>query len=757
MFKSINRTAATVLALAAFSAQTMAQGLPDSIPLPKPRPISSLMTSVPVTADSVQAEHQTLGQIIENQTADLGSLPGFLAILPRTKPGLAPLSHQQAATKSSPVATRSLFQPAKEKPLPNVAPTENGISAQRGNLKQALDALSKRKPDTALAIHKGMKRSLDRVILTYVLAIGGYAKFPATEIKAFYDRKTQWPSRSLIAKRVEEAITRETEPSPTLARAFGNTIPKSTRAAIEVAIAHARSGNGKQAAKIIRPIWRATGLTNKQETRILANLGPVLTRDDHFQRASYLLYRDRANGALRLKKYLTSGQGKLIDARVDVVRKKKSAGSKLNAVPSALRGDPGYVFARIQYLRRAGKETQAADLMIKAPRDVSKLINHRAWWKERRLLARMMLNMGDARRAYKVAARHTAQSGKDISDAEFHAGFFALRYLKDPKTAAVHFEKSWKQASRKRDKARGLYWQGRSWEATGNRATAEKFYQAAASPTYYYGQLAFEELGQTRLPLRHPAAAGAALKAKFNDRELVQAIKRLKEVGHRKRTGPLFRHLARTLKSPSEIALAHRLAQSYGLHQYAVQIGKIALSRGMPAEKMAFPLNVIPRSAKTNGVDIALVYALTKQESVFDIQAISRANARGLMQMLPETARRTAKKIGVRYSKSKLTSDPNYAVRLGSAFLKQNLEKFNGSYILTFAAYNAGPRRPPQWIERFGDPRSSRVSAIDWVERIPFGETRDYVMKLMENLQVYEARIHDRKLDISKDLKRGRS
>jgi len=255
--------------------------------------------------------------------------------------------------------------------------------------------------------------------------------------------------------------------------------------------------------------------------------------------------------------------------------------------------------------------------------------------------------------------------------------------------------------------------------------------------------------------LRHPPAAGSTIKNRFNGRELVQAIKRLKAVGHRKRTGPIFRHLARSLKDPSEIALAHQLAQSYGLHQYAVQIGKIALSRGLPADKMAFPLNVIPRSAKTNGVDIAVIYALTKQESVFNIQAVSHANARGLMQMLPATAKSTAKKLGVRYSKAKLTSDPKYAVNLGSKFLKDNLNKFGGSYILTFAAYNAGPGRPPQWIERFGDPRSRRISAIDWVERIPFTETRDYVMKLIENLQVYEARIHGKRLDISKDLKRG--
>ena len=760
MYKSANRIALTSLFLIALPSLATAQELPQSVPLPKVRPsaVAPAAASPAPTPAPVSLTRQLVPQpaAIEEAETATASFPDALPLLPRTKPGLPPL--QTAKTSATPAATST--QQTKPAPvevvsLPTVHKTDNGIDAQRGSLKQALDALDKNKQTTALAIQKGMKPSLDRTLLTYILAIGGYQGLPASEIKAFYNKHPRWPSRSLIARRVEEAVSRETPAGTALARAFGNRVPKSTSAAIEVAISQMKAGNKKQAAKIIRPIWRDNVLNDGLERRILSNLHSVLTNNDHFHRASYLLYRERANGAVRLKKYLSSAQDKVVDARVAVIRHKRNASSKLKAVPRSMRSDPGYIFSYIQYLRRAGHETKAADMMLKAPHNADKLINLREWWVERRLLSRIMLNKGDARRAYKIAAGHTARAGKDYSEAEFHAGFFALRYLKDTKTAAVHFEKSWKKSTRARDKARGLYWQGRAWEAAGNKTTARKFYAAAANPTVYYGQLALEELGQTHLQLKHPPTASAALKAQFNRRELVQAIKRLKAIGHKERAGPIFRHLARILGNPSEISLAHQLAQSYGLHQNAVQVGQIALSRGMPADKMAFPLNVIPRSAKTNGVDIAVIYALSKQESVFNIQAVSHANARGLMQMLPATAKTTARKLGVRYSRSRLTSDPKYAVLLGSAFLKQNLEKFNGSYILTFAAYNAGPGRPPQWIDRFGDPRSRRISAIDWIERIPFSETRDYVMKLIENLQVYEARIHNRKLDISKDLKRG--
>ncbi|WP_319568308.1 lytic transglycosylase domain-containing protein [Cohaesibacter marisflavi] len=689
-------------------------------------------------------------------TADL---PANLVILPknRTDPTVSPA--QPAPTVGSgaalqlPVAAQLAAQP--EASLPTVRKHDNGISAERGTLKDALSALEKNDQKKALAIQKGMKPSLDRTLLTYILIIGGYHNFPASEIKAFYDHNPQWPSRSLTQRRIEEAVARETETGAEMVRAFGNAIPESTTAAIELAISQAKVGNKAQAAKIIRPIWRESALDSKTESRILSNMRSVLTNEDHFHRASYLLYRDRANGALRLKRYLTDAQMKLVNARVAVIRRARNAGSLLRSVPSSLRKDPGYIFSEIQYTRRQGKETEAADLILKAPLDEDHLINHDAWWDERRLLARMMMNKGDARRAYKIAARHSAESGKDFSEAEFHAGFFALRYLHDEKTAAVHFENSWKKATRTQDKSRGLYWQGRAWEAAGDRAVAVKFYQAAANATNYYGQLSLEELGTKHLNLRTPPPANATQKARFERRDLVRAIKRLKAVGQEDRAGPLFRHLARTLADPSEIELAHKLAQSYGLHQNAVQIGQLALNRDMPVDKLAFPLHALPMGVKTNGVDIALVYALTKQESVFDLKARSHANARGLMQMLPATAKRTARKLGVSYSLSRITSDPNYAVLLGSAFLKENLERFGGSYILTFAAYNAGPGRPPEWIERFGDPRTNEVSAIDWIERIPFSETRNYVMKLIENLQVYEARIHNETLDISKDLKRG--
>nr|WP_321456530.1 transglycosylase SLT domain-containing protein [uncultured Cohaesibacter sp.] len=761
MIRSIIQVATTGLLLTATAPLANAQLLPESIPVPRSRPAIAL--TAPASAPETRLPTESESPEVEGEASPSNnSLPDNLVILPKNRTDTsvasrAPTAASPAVNAASPVALPEAA-PAPTQvnhSLPAVQHTDNGIEPERGSLKDALSALDKNKQKEALAIQKGMKPSLDRTLLTYILIIGGYHDLPASEIKSFYDSQPEWPSRSLIERRIEEAVARETATGAEMVRAFGNTIPSSTSAAIELAISQASVGNKAQAAKIIRPIWRENALNTQLESRILKYLGSVLQNSDHFYRASYLLYRERATGALRLKRYLNSAQTKLLEARVAVIRNKRNAGSLLKQVPSSMRKDPGYIFSEIQYLRRQGKETQAADLMLKAPLDEDHLINHDAWWDERRLIARMILNKGDARRAYKIASRHSAESGKDFSEAEFHAGFFALRYLNDAKTAAVHFENSWKKATRSQDKSRGLYWQGRAWEAAGDRNVAVKFYQAAANPTNYYGQLSLEELGVKHLNLRTPPEANAEQIARFERRELVRAIKRLKAVGQEERAGPLFRHLATTLDDPSEIHLAHKLAQSYDLHQNAVQIGQLALNRDMPVDKLAFPLHALPMDVNTNGVDIALIYALTKQESVFNLKARSHANALGLMQMLPATAKRTARKIGVSYSLSRITRDPKYAVLLGSAFLKENLDRFGGSYILTFAAYNAGPGRPPEWIERFGDPRTNQVSAIDWIERIPFSETRDYVKKLIENLQVYKARIHNETLEISKDLKRG--
>ncbi|MCP4384522.1 MAG: lytic transglycosylase domain-containing protein, partial [Hyphomicrobiales bacterium] len=304
--------------------------------------------------------------------------------------------------------------------------------------------------------------------------------------------------------------------------------------------------------------------------------------------------------------------------------------------------------------------------------------------------------------------------------------------------------------------SRADYWLGRAAEKAGNRSEASKAYQRAGKhPTTFYGQLALARLGNRRLPIADAPKASAAAKARFESHELVQVIRRLDSINRGDRNDIFYRALADQLTDPTEIALLAEMATEHGGHPFALQIGKLAAYRGLAVDTTAFPLSAIPTSAKTGRVEKPMVYAIARQESAFNPAAISSAGARGLLQLMPATAKSMAKSVGVPYSQSRLTSDPAYNATLGAAFLGRLHSGFEGSFVMTFAAYNAGPSRVRAWVEKYGDPRDPNVDTVNWIERIPFTETRNYVQRIMENLQVYRARLGSPALTIQSDLKRG--
>jgi len=395
--------------------------------------------------------------------------------------------------------------------------------------------------------------------------------------------------------------------------------------------------------------------------------------------------------------------------------------------------------------------------MLQAPREPSKLVDPDAWWIERRVLSRELLDLGDPRTAYKLVAEHAAESSSNQADAEFHAGWYALRFLNDPATARRHFAAIQAVSTMPLSQSRAEYWLGRSAEAMGDKAEAVAQYRlAAAYPTTFYGQLAAAKLGMKQLALSKPPEADGATKKRFASREMVQAIQRFSAAGYDDRAQAFYMQLAETLTNPSEIALLAQMAEKSGKHQIALQIGKKAYVRGLPVETLAFPIAAIPRSVKTTSIEKSIVYAIARQESAFNPAAVSRAGALGLLQLMPATAKMVAKSTGVPFNAKRLTSDPGYNATLGAAHLADLVGDFNGSYIMSFAAYNAGKSRVMQWVAQYGDPRDPNVDAIDWIERIPFTETRNYVQRCTENLQVYRARLGEPALVINQDLHRGR-
>lgn len=656
-----------------------------------------------------------------------------------------------------PVPTRKPVLSDKAVPIATNE-TTNAIATVAGplssDLKAGLDALSNKQPAAAIAVRDAMDEgTLDRHILTWAIAVSGQRGVPSFEIADAQRELQGWPGLKSLRANSERALYRENPPAADVLTAFGNTQPETIEGSLILARALVATGKADTAAKNLRAIWQRDTLDKDIETKILDEFSSLLTADNHQRRMVTLLYRNRVEQAERFGD-LGKAQS-LYRAWAAVSRGSDKAPALIAAVDSAWRKDPAYLFIQVEYLRKQKKYEEAAKLLARMPKDKGALVNPGEWWVEQRVVSRGLLDSGDFRGAYRIAASHLATEATDIIDAEFHAGWYALRGMEDPGTAARHFRRILDVSSRPLSASRAWYWLGRSAEAGGPGDANEYFANAARYPGTFYGQLAAARLGRKTLNVAYPAPT-ADDRSRFENREAVRAITRLEGTGHTWRTDSIYRALADELTSPGELALLSARAEKTGNHQLSLQVGKIAFGRGIDVAALAFPVGVIPSSANIDGSGKALAYAIARQESAFNPGAISTANARGLLQLMPGTAKGVASRYGLAYSQDRLTSDAGYNATLGAHYLGEQISSFGGSYILTFIAYNAGPRRVPEWLDRYGDPRGKPIDeVVDWIERIPFQETRNYVQRVMENYQVYKSRL-GQKADIVEDLRMGR-
>jgi peptidoglycan lytic transglycosylase len=399
--------------------------------------------------------------------------------------------------------------------------------------------------------------------------------------------------------------------------------------------------------------------------------------------------------------------------------------------------------------------------MLEVPRDPAVLYNLDEWWVERRLLARKLLDIGDPRTAYRIV-RDAVIPPKENNRSEHHftAGWIALRFLNEPAMALPHFARIAEGTLHQTTLARAGYWQGRAAEALGRHADARAHYQAAARyPAAYYGQLARARLGLPDVGLNPAPEPGAERRAVLAKNDVVRAVAILYAIDQRDLVLSIMIDLADRAYDPGLLAMLGELAARHKDARAMLYLGRGAIARGLPFEYYAFPTVGMP-SYSTIGpeADASVVYAIARQESGFNQKIVSTANAMGLMQVTPEAGRYIAKKFGAKYDQKRLLNDPSYNTQFGAAEIGDLLKDYRGSYILSFAGYNAGRGRVRDWVARYGDPRDPKVDPLDWVERIPFSETRNYVQRVMENMQVYRARFGGgSRLLIEADLRRGAS
>ncbi|MDX8541267.1 lytic transglycosylase domain-containing protein [Mesorhizobium abyssinicae] len=621
-------------------------------------------------------------------------------------------------------------------------------------LKSGLDRLAANDVAGARQVREVLPaNSLDRHILAWAIALYGGDRVPSGDIADAAQMLPNWPGTIALRKNSERALYRENPSPQVVVKAFKGSQPLTPEGVIILARSYVALGNLNAARSVLSPFWRTERLEARDEATIIKEFGALIPAADHRFRMERMFYADRVSSALRVA--ALAGAEPLAEAWAAAGRGDRNTAKLLNAVPAAQRS-AGYFFAEAEYLRKQQKFADAAAIVMKAPTDRESLVDPDAWWVERRVLSRELVDQGDMKTAYKIVSMHAAESPAGAAEAEFHAGWYALRGLNDPATAAAHFTRIADLAQGPMSLSRAYYWLGRTAEVGGPGDAKTYFTRAAAYGTTFYGQLAGERVGLRTLNIAYPQPS-AADRQNFAGREAVSAIKRLQEAGYDRYAETLYRDLAGQLTSPGELALLAVLAEKQGNHFMALKVGKIAAQRGIDVGALSHPLGVIPDTADISGSGKALAYAIARQESEFNIGAVSSAGARGLLQLMPGTARQLAKKAGLTFSQTRLTSDAGYNATLGAAFLGEQLDRFSGSYVLTFAGYNAGPNRAAQWVAKYGDPRGKDVDAVvDWIERIPYTETRSYVQRVMENYEVYKMRISG-KYDIVGDLVNGRS
>ncbi|TAL81475.1 MAG: lytic transglycosylase domain-containing protein [Beijerinckiaceae bacterium] len=589
------------------------------------------------------------------------------------------------------------------------------------------------------AVAQTARSGLVRTTLAWVAlsALGRDKGF--SRMQAFLDTHPGWPARDTLERRMEEMLYVNNASADQVEDFFFDSAPETVLGRLALARAFKNEGDNDDAQRLVRAVWHDAGMSAALTTKVKTEFASELDPRDFRIRAHYLLYDGESEAALRAAS--AAGPNMPALAKLFIAARNNGASDKMfAAIPKAARGDPAYIFAKILKLRHAKKFKEAAALMLSITHETNHLVNGDAWWEVQRDLARKLLDLGEPILAYKLCAEASPVSNKFRIEAEFQAGWIALRFLKEPDRAAKHFTAAAFLARTPISIARATYWQGRAAEASrasGAALRAKGFYEtAAAQSATYYGQLARERLGLKTIPLRslEPAATGQARN------ESIRVIELLYALGEKDFAYPLAIAAAKHMESQSQIAALAKIIEAQHDAHAALVIGKILERRRMPIDNLAFPTYGVPDfDPVKNSASQAIVYAIARQESAFNTRAVSTAGAKGLMQMIATTAKRTAERAGIDFDVSRLVDDAAFNAKLGAAHLGALLVKEKGCPILVFAAYNAGGGRVKQWISAYGDPRSPNVDPVDWVERIPFAETRNYVQRVMENLMVYEA------------------
>ncbi|MBX7247858.1 MAG: lytic transglycosylase domain-containing protein [Caulobacteraceae bacterium] len=566
-----------------------------------------------------------------------------------------------------------------------------------------------------------------------------------------------WPRGDSRQAAAERALANSAQPQDPqrILDWFDTAPPQTAEGAITLASALQAKGQTDQAKALIKDWWRNRLFDLPVQERMLARYGSWLDQNDHIRRLDTLLLGPQGPAASAMLSLVPAEYGPLAEARRALRQDRADSTARFNAVSGNLASDPGLAFERARYLRKHGMDSVGMPLVSRFPSAPIDQESLDRIWNERKFYFNAAVRARNWSAAYAAMTNHGFPRGEPKVEAEFFAGWIALTRMRNPAQADRHFAELQASSSTPITQGRAAYWRGRAAEARGDAAAAQQFYQQGARYiTAFYGQLAAEKAGVRTISLPRDPVPSSADRERFEGRDLVRAARMLAEIGERDLFKSFVLTLDDNLPNAEEYALLVDLARYYGDQDLSMKVARTAAQRGFILAERGYPVVTFP--AEPGAAETAFALSIARQESNFWPNARSGANARGMMQLIPPTARVVARQIGVPYDEGSLY-DASYNMRLGSYHLGDLIRTFNGSYVMAAAGYNAGPGRPPQWASECGDPRGGATDPLDFVECIPFSETRNYVMRTLETTQIYRARLNGgtAPLQLASDLKRG--
>jgi soluble lytic murein transglycosylase len=642
-------------------------------------------------------------------------------------------------------------------------------SDDAGRIREAVAAIGDGGYTRGKALRDQISDPAGRKLIDWYLYRNGYGT--AGEIRAFVAANPAWPDRTLLTRRAEENLF-ESNAGAAEVRAFFAQQPPATAVGIAaLAAALAADKSEADAKALAAKLWAEYDIPASYEADILKRIGGLLTEADRKRRLDRLLLNDsrwaeerkeRATTIRRVIARLSEPEKKKAEARLAVFLRAKNSSQLMARLPAeALANEWGLAFQRAQALRRQNKDEEAWKILLSEP-EPTLAVRPDGWWEERRANAYAALRAGNPKMAYELVRDPGPLLVNSHNDACFMAGWLALRHLNNPKQALVHFQALAQSADGPLSRARAHYWLGRTYEVLGDRGKAnESYLTASLQIDTFHGQLARLKLDPhaSALKIDPPAAPTPEEIARFNGLDAIQAAMIAHKAGLDQSVVRAFLIQLRThMKTEAEVAMLAHLAEALGDTQSAVRVGKYGIAQGFNLIYYAYPVHRLPAyTPLRRPPETALILGIARQESEFNMATLSGAGARGILQVMPVTARHVCRDYKLNCDIPRLMKDPAYNTMMGSAYISDRMDEFGGSYILAIAGYNAGPGRAREWIREFGDPRDPRVDPIDWIHRIPIQETREYVQKVLSNIQIYRARLGEgaTAVRIDADLRRA--